>query len=207
MSSVPYLVSTSDLAPGQNSLSRLPQPTTALDRQVILRQLSLVCTSVQMLAETLTTAYVSAVEPSASPGIAQRLDATRVANQLDYLTITLKTLAESLLAANEIVEEPPRTVDEDEEGRAARDTGRVTAESGTFTPLSISTENVTLELRECCVCINKKPVQEFLKAMLIHTGTTISSRNTLLMKVQTSDTVLTPSATLAMNMFLVQSLH
>jgi hypothetical protein len=108
-----------------------------------------------MLAEILTTAYVSAVESSASPGIAQRLDATSVANQLDYLTVTLKTLAESLLAANETVEEPPRTVDEDEEGKAARNTPRFTAESGTFTPHSISTENVKLELREFCVCIDE----------------------------------------------------
>ena len=104
MSSVPS-TSTATSASTQGTGPHSSPNPTALDRQLILRQVAMICASTQMLAETLTATYTSATDVPQPAHSVSRLDAITVANQLHSLTSTLKTLGETLLAGSATVTE------------------------------------------------------------------------------------------------------
>ncbi|KAE9363127.1 hypothetical protein N431DRAFT_449933 [Stipitochalara longipes BDJ] len=143
--------STLNPTPGQGSRPEPSRTPTTLDRQLILRQIAMVCTSVQLLAETLTSAYISAVEPPRNSGTIQQFYAPTIANQLDSLTMTLKTLADSLLAASETAIEFSEIKEEVNEIEEADEGYEIDQES--YEPLLLSSfaedTSTTPSSREC----------------------------------------------------------
>jgi len=129
----------------------------------------MICTSTQMLAETLTATYISAAEPLQAAWLSQRLDVSVVANQLNSLTATLRTLSESLLAASVTIVERLETEGANKNAEA-NDIEQTDEEQGagsertTLLNSSLHEVLVSLDTRECSICMEDRPLEAFPKA-------------------------------------------
>jgi len=144
MSSVPF-TSTPSSTPPQGATHQPPQISPPIDRQLTLRQVSMICTSTQMLAETLAASFMSAAKAPQAAQTSQRIDVTAVANHLNSLIATLKALGESLLAAS------------------VTGTELSTIDDAGVLHTSMDKVQKTPNTRECNVCMEDKPIEDFDK--------------------------------------------